>query len=85
MSLHGIKCLYCLLHIAVALVLVAIGGLIGWITAVVLLSGALPLFATIRRAAEHRGVSDYRRLRQSAAHRILSAAQAELDVREVGK
>lgn len=85
MSLRQVKTLYCSSAIVVALILVYIGGMLGWITAISLLAGSLPLFKAIQFRSEQRGVSDYRRLRQSTARRILATDQEELDAREVGR
>lgn len=85
MSLRRSKTIYCVVMISAAVVLATTAGLLGWITAVLLLSGALPLFSAVRQAAEQRGVSDYRNLRRATARHILSSAQVEPDAREVGQ
>lgn len=85
MSLRQVKIVYCSFAIITALILVYIGGVLGWIAAVALLAGSLPLFRAIQSTSEQRGISDYRRLRKSAAHRILASDRAEPDTREVGR
>jgi membrane associated rhomboid family serine protease len=52
MSLRRIKTLYCLAVIAIGVLLAALGGWVGWLAAVLVLSGALPMFRVIGRA-EH--------------------------------
>lgn len=51
MSLRRIKTLYCLAVIAIGVLLAALGGWVGWLAAVLVLSGALPMFRVIGRAA----------------------------------
>jgi hypothetical protein len=51
MSLRRAKAIYCVVMISVAIVLACTAGLIGWITAVLLLSGALPIFGAVKQAA----------------------------------
>lgn len=55
MSLRRVKLIYCLMMISVAVVLACTAGIIGWITAVLLLSGALPVFRAVTGAAEMNG------------------------------
>jgi hypothetical protein len=50
MSLQRAKAIYCVVMISVAIVLACTAGLLGWITAVLLLSGALPMFKTVGTA-----------------------------------
>lgn len=50
MSLRRAKTLYCITAIAIAVVLDCTGGVIGWAAAVIILSGALPLFQTVSQA-----------------------------------
>lgn len=66
MSLRRIKTLYCIAVIAIALILVDAAGVLGWVTAVVVLAGALPMFRaiqwherrrTLTRLAERAGLS----------------------------
>lgn len=52
MSLRRIKTLYCVAVISIAIVLVSQGSFVGWATAVVVLSGALPVFGAINGASE---------------------------------
>ena len=85
MSLGQVKTIYCSSVVAVAILLTYAGGLICWLAAIILLLGSLPLFKIIQSTSEQRGVSDYRRLRQSTARRILATDQEELDAREVGR
>ncbi len=51
MSLRRIKLLYCITVVAIAVILASFGQLIGWIAAVVVLAGALPMFGAVKRAA----------------------------------
>lgn len=51
MSLRRAKFIYCAMIISVAIVLACTAELIGLITAVLLLAGALPVFTAVRRAA----------------------------------
>jgi hypothetical protein len=85
MSLQRVKALYCIAVISIGILLASTGGFVGWAASIIVLCGALPMFRVIRCAAEQRGVNDYRRLRQSAARRILSSAQAKADALEAGK
>lgn len=83
--MRRVKTIYCIVVISIALILASVGGLLGIITAIIVLAGALPMFRAVGRAAEQRGVTDYRRLRQAAARRILSTDQTAPDVREVDR
>lgn len=47
MSLKRIKMLYCIAVIAIGVLLATTGGVLGWIAAVLVLSGALPMFRVI--------------------------------------
>lgn len=49
MSLGLIKAIYCVAIITIAIILDCNAGWLGWITAIIMLSGALPLFRAIRR------------------------------------
>lgn len=51
MTLRRIKVLYCVAVISIAVVLACVGGVVGWLTAIVMLGGALPVFGAIRRAS----------------------------------
>lgn len=55
MTLSRIKTLYCTAVIAIAIILDCVGGWIGWVTAIVVLSGALPMFEAVKEASEHIG------------------------------
>lgn len=52
MSFRRIKTLYCLAVIAIGVLLAALGGWIGWIAAVLVLGGALPMFRVIGQQSE---------------------------------
>lgn len=58
MTLPRIKALYCIAVIAVAIILDWVGGWVGWVTAVVVLSGALPMFDALVRAASDQGADE---------------------------
>lgn len=85
MSLRAIKTIVYLAIIALAIIVDCIGGMFGWVVASVMLGGAIPALRCVTRAAERRGISDYRRLRRSTARHILSTAQEARDVREAGR
>lgn len=85
MSLRAIKVVVYLAVIVLAITVDSIGGTWGWIVAAIMLAGTIPAFSCVAKAAEHRGVSDYRRLRRASARRILSSAPEAPDVREVGR
>jgi len=85
MSLKRIRIVFYLAVIVLAVTIDCIGGNLGWIVAAIMLGGSIPMFRSVTRAAEHRGINDYRRLRRANARHILSTDQAELDVREVGR
>lgn len=52
--MRQVKTVYCLMMISAAMVLASVGGLLGIITAVLLLAGALPMLSVAqRRAAAH--------------------------------
>lgn len=65
MSLSRVKTIYCVSVIAIALVLDCTGGAIGWIAAVVLLAGALPLFRLVTCASADATLNDVERRRAS--------------------
>lgn len=58
--MRRIKTLYCVAVIAIAIVLSCTGGLIGWITSIVVLAGALPMFRVVRRASAHAALIGFR-------------------------
>lgn len=51
MSLRRIKTLYCVAVISIAVVLACVGGTVGWVTSIVMLCGALPMFRAVSGAA----------------------------------
>lgn len=63
MSLRRVKTIYCASAITIALVLDCTGGMIGWIAAVVLLAGALPLFRLVIWASADATLNDVERRR----------------------
>ena len=58
MTLRRMKTLYCIAVMAIGILLTALGGLLGWIAAILLLSGALPGWAIATRAASDQGASE---------------------------
>jgi hypothetical protein len=56
MSLRRAKTIYWVMILSVATVLACTAGLIGWITAVLLLTGALPMFRAIGQASWFSGL-----------------------------
>jgi hypothetical protein len=63
--MRQVKTVYCVVVISLAIILASIGGLLGIITAIIVLVGALPMFRAVTGAAEDQGaaeaVSDLRR------------------------
>lgn len=53
MSLRRVKVLYCVAVVSIAVVLVCAAGLIGWIVAIIVLAGALPMFGAIHQIGAH--------------------------------
>lgn len=85
MSLRRIRTIVYLAIIVLAIIVDCIGGTFGWVVSAIMLSGTIPAMRCVTKAAEHHGISGYRRLRRASARRILSTYQAEPDVREVGR
>lgn len=66
MSLQTTKRVYYLSIIVLAGALICAGGVVEWIVATVMLSGALPMYAILRKAAEISGArSALQRLREN--------------------
>ena len=57
MSLRRIKTLYCLAVIAIGVLLAALGGWIGWVAAVLVLSGALPMYHSLIKAMARQNIA----------------------------
>lgn len=68
MSLRRAKNLYCLSVISIAVALTCTGGLIEWIIAVVMLTGALPMFTVVRRATAQSALIGFRRDLEATPH-----------------
>lgn len=49
--MRQVKTVYCIVVISLALILASIGGLLGIVTAIIVLAGALPMFRAVKRAA----------------------------------
>lgn len=49
MSLHRLKTLYCIAVIALGIILAVVGGIVGWIAAILILGGALPGWGVAER------------------------------------
>jgi hypothetical protein len=60
MSLRRVKQLYCVAIMFFAIALACTGGLIEWIVAVLMLAGALPMFALVKRAASKSALIGFR-------------------------
>lgn len=60
MSLRKVKTLYCIAVMAIAIVLAVLGHWVGWVTAVVLLSGALPGWRLATRTAASSALIGFR-------------------------
>jgi hypothetical protein len=58
MPLRRTKMLYCIIMIAIGVLLAANGSLIYWLTSVLVLSGALPGWRIITRAASDQGADE---------------------------
>lgn len=80
MSLRKLKTLYCLSVMAVGVILTAIGGMLGWLVAVIILSSALPAWKlVVRSASESAIIGFYRNLAGEATHRTVPIHQASED------
>lgn len=80
-----IKDIYCIVLILSAITLNHTAGVLGWVLAMALLGGALPMYKVIFNTGAKDGIRDYRQLRRAAARRVLTSGQTEPDVREVGR
>jgi hypothetical protein len=56
--MRRVKTIYCLAVIAVAIVLSCTGGLVGWIAAIIVLAGALPMFRAVNWTASNQGADE---------------------------
>lgn len=52
MSLRKARLLYYVWTISIVIILLSTAGVLGWMAAIVVLIGALPMFGTVHRAAE---------------------------------
>lgn len=63
--MRQVKTVYCVAVISVAVILASAAGLIGWVAAIIVLAGALPMFRAVSWAAEDNGadraIADLRR------------------------
>lgn len=48
--MRQVKTVYCIVAISLAVILASVGGLLGVITAIIVLAGALPLFRAVGKA-----------------------------------
>jgi hypothetical protein len=51
--MRPVKTVYCIVAISIALILASVGGLLGIITAIIVLTGALPMFNAVWRTASN--------------------------------
>lgn len=81
MSLRKVKDGYLIIVMFVAILLATMGGWLGWIVSIVLLSGALPMFKVIGRAFSESLLTEInqRRARASRLTRYATAAPAQDD------
>lgn len=88
MSHRRTKQIYCLTIVAVAIVLDFSAGWLGWGMAIVILTGALPMFRAIMhvgaergaRYGARRGINLYRHQRQADQSRRSASAQTYADI-----
>lgn len=81
MSLRRIKTLYCLAVIAIGVLLAALGGWVGWLAAVLVLSGALPGWIMGVRAIRLNTITvfEYRAQTRARSEAPLSTSSLEND------
>jgi hypothetical protein len=74
--MRQVKTVYCVVVISLAIILASIGGLLGVITAIIVLVGALPMFRAVNGVSELAGAT---KALQRLQHRLTTEAPDEAD------
>jgi predicted Na+-dependent transporter len=67
--MRRVKTIYCIAVIAIAIILVSFGQLIGWLAAIVVLAGALPMFRVVTQTSADATLTAVEERRRARANR----------------